>query len=49
MELIMNKYRRQIKECCDAINSSQLPQKQITWYKKLKKQAIKKLEFYKNQ
>ena len=46
MNLIISKYKKQILECDAAINGSQLDKKQISWYKKLKKDAIKKIAFY---
>lgn len=46
MKLLINQYKDTVKECDSALNSNQLDKKQISWYKKLKKDAIKKLAFY---
>jgi len=44
--LVINQLKETIKECESAINSNQLDKKQIAYYKKLKKNSIKKLAFW---
>lgn len=46
MRLLITQYENTIKECDGALNSNQLDKKQVAWYKKLKKEAVKKLAFY---
>ena len=46
MKDIVKQYQRQIKECDDALNSKQLDKKQTSWYKDVRKEAIKRIEFH---
>jgi len=46
MQQIIRQYQRTIKECENAINSKQLDKKQTNYYKKLKKDTLKKMEFW---